>query len=46
MDSIPDWLPVDLEDVVVAEEGEPQIEEEEAEQHQGQEAVAKLDEDV
>jgi hypothetical protein len=36
MDSIPDWLGVDLEDVAVAEEGEPEVEEEE--QHQGQEA--------
>ena len=40
-----DWLGVDLEDVAVAEEGEPEIEEE-AEQHQGQEAVAELDEDA
>eukprot|EP00253_Pinus_taeda_P003827 PITA_03827 len=29
MDSIPDWLGVDLEDVAVAEEREPEIEEEE-----------------
>eukprot|EP00253_Pinus_taeda_P027205 PITA_27205 len=36
---------VDLEDVAIAEEGEPEIEEE-AEQHQGQEAVAELDEDA
>jgi len=36
MDSIPDWLGVDLEDVAVAGEGEPEVEEEE--QHQGQEA--------
>eukprot|EP00253_Pinus_taeda_P004357 PITA_04357 len=46
LDTIPDWLGVDLEDVAVAEEGEPKIEEEEAEQHQGQEAVAELDEDA
>ena len=46
LDTNLDWLGVDLEDVAVAEEGEPEIEEEEAEQHQGQEAVAKLDEDV
>eukprot|EP00253_Pinus_taeda_P006025 PITA_06025 len=44
MDSIPDCLGVDLEDVAVAEEGELEIEEEE--QHQGQEAVAELDEDA
>eukprot|EP00253_Pinus_taeda_P027557 PITA_27557 len=36
MDSIPDWLGVDLEDVAVAGEGEPEVEEEE--QHEGQEA--------
>ena len=42
MDSIPDWLGVDLEDVAVAREGEPEVEEE---QHQGQEALAALDED-
>ena len=36
MDSIPDWLGVDLEDVAVAGEGEAEVEEEE--QHQGQEA--------
>eukprot|EP00253_Pinus_taeda_P026084 PITA_26084 len=29
MDSIPDWLGVDLEDVAVAGEGEPEVEEEE-----------------
>ena len=46
LDTIPDWLGVDLEDVAVAEEGEPEIEEEEAEQHQGQEAVSELDEDA
>eukprot|EP00253_Pinus_taeda_P010742 PITA_10742 len=46
LDLIPNWLGVDLEDVAVAEEGEPEIEEEEAEQHQGQEAVAELDEDA
>eukprot|EP00253_Pinus_taeda_P036730 PITA_36730 len=46
LDSIPDWLGVDLEDVAVAKEGEPEIEEEEAEQHQGQEAVTELDEDA
>eukprot|EP00253_Pinus_taeda_P023416 PITA_23416 len=45
LDSIPDWLGVDLEDVAVAEGGEPKIEEE-AEQHQDQEAVAELDEDA
>ena len=44
MDSIPDWLGVDLEDVAVAGEGERKIEEEE--QHQGQEAVTELDEDA
>lgn len=41
MDSIPDWLNVDLEEVAVVGEGEPDIEEEE--QHRGQEA--ELDED-
>eukprot|EP00253_Pinus_taeda_P004477 PITA_04477 len=50
LDTIPDWLGVDLEDVAVAEEGEPEIEEEEEEEeeeeHQGQEAVAELDEDA
>ena len=35
MDSIPDWLGVDLEDVAIAGEGEPEVEEE---QHQGREA--------
>eukprot|EP00253_Pinus_taeda_P032382 PITA_32382 len=43
MDSIPDWLGVDLEDVAVAGEGESEVEEEE--QHRGQEALAKLDEE-
>eukprot|EP00253_Pinus_taeda_P002491 PITA_02491 len=33
LDTIPNWLGVDLEDVAVAEEGELEIEEEEAEQH-------------
>jgi len=47
LDRIPDWLGVDLEDVAIAEDGEPEIEEEEEEeQHQGQEAVAELDEDA
>lgn len=46
MDSIPDWLDVDLEalvikEVVVAGEGEPDVEEEE---EQGLEAVQEEDE--
>eukprot|EP00253_Pinus_taeda_P019670 PITA_19670 len=43
MDSIPDWLDVDPEEVAMAREGEPKVEEEE--QRQGQEAEQDEDDE-